>query len=141
MQAQVNKNLGPGQVNANLEPGSVNTNWGPGPVNSSWGPGPVNTNWGPGPKPGAKQRAAGREIQILFKMTCICTYFAFTKNPITKSLFKIDTLNFTMYFNDFDMPFKIIRLGLHNLISIIAIKIIVFLHTCKETNTKTNKLP
>ena len=28
------------------------------------------------------------------------------KKPIILSLFKIDTLNFTMYFNDFDMLFK-----------------------------------
>ena len=53
-------------------PGSVNTHWGPGPVNKNLVPGPVNTNWGPGPGPGpgpgVKQRAGGREIQILAKI-------------------------------------------------------------------------
>ena len=35
---------------------------------------------------------------VLLKMTlCICISFVFTKNPIILSLFKIATLNFTMY--------------------------------------------
>ena len=37
-------------------------------------------------------------VTVLFKMTLhLCLYFAFTKNPIILSLFKIDTSNFTMY--------------------------------------------
>ena len=32
--------------------------------NVNWRSGPVNTSWGPGSRPGAKQRAGGREIQI-----------------------------------------------------------------------------
>ena len=37
-------------------------------------------------------------VTFLLKMTlCLCIYFVFTKKPIILSLFKIDTLNFTMY--------------------------------------------
>ena len=39
-----------------------------------------------------------RFVTVLLKMTlCLCIYFIFTKNLIILSLFKIDTLNFTMY--------------------------------------------
>ena len=49
-------------------------------------------------------------VTILLKMTlCLCIYFVFTKNSIIISLFKIDTLNFTCTFNDFDIPLKNIR--------------------------------
>ena len=40
----------------------------------NWGPGPVNTNLGPGPGPGAKQKAEGREIQILLKRSCSVSF-------------------------------------------------------------------
>ena len=37
-------------------------------------------------------------LTVSFKITsCLRIYFAFTKNPIILSLFKIDTINFTMY--------------------------------------------
>ena len=39
------------------------------------------------------------------KVTCLCIYFAFIKKPIILTLFKIDTLNFTMYIWHFDIPF------------------------------------
>ena len=47
-------------------------------------------------------------VIVLLKMTlCLCIGFVFTKKPIILRLFKINTLNFTMYgFNDFDMLFK-----------------------------------
>ena len=36
-------------------------------------------------------------VAVLFKMaSCLRIYFAFTKKPIILSLFKIDTLNFTV---------------------------------------------
>ena len=51
-------------LNTNLEPGPVNTYSEPEPINANREAGQVNTNWGPGPRPGAKQRAGSREIQI-----------------------------------------------------------------------------
>ena len=37
-------------------------------------------------------------VTVLLKMTlCLCIYFVFTKKNIILSLFKVDTLNFTMY--------------------------------------------
>ena len=54
-------------------------------------------------------------------------YFAFTKNPIILSLFKTDTLNFTMYIStNLTCPLKLYVTGLHNLISMNIFFIIVF---------------
>ena len=37
-------------------------------------------------------------VTVLLKMIlCLCIYFVFTKKPIILNLFKIDTLNFSMY--------------------------------------------
>ena len=57
------------------------------------------------------------------------------KKPIILSLFKIDTLNFTMYtLTILTSPLKIYVIGLHNLISMnIFFTIKVFLYNCKKT--------
>ena len=59
-----------------------------------------------------------RFVTVLLKMTlCLCIYFIFTKNLIILSLFKIDTLNFTMYIlANLICPLKT-YVRLHNLIS------------------------
>ena len=59
-----------------------------------------------------------RFVTVLLKMTlCLCIYFIFTKNLIILSLFKIDTLNFTMYIlANLTCPLKT-YVRLHNLIS------------------------
>ena len=59
-----------------------------------------------------------RFVTVLLKMTlCLCIYFIFTKNLIILSLFKIDTLNFTMYIlANSACPLKT-YVRLHNLIS------------------------
>ena len=64
----------PGSFNTDWWPGPVNTNWGTRPINTNLGPGPVNANLGPGPGPGAKQKAEGREIQILLKRSCSVSF-------------------------------------------------------------------
>ena len=60
-----------------------------------------------------------RFVTVLLKMTlCLCIYFIFTKNLIILSLFKIDTLNFTMYIlANLTCPLQT-YVRLHNLISI-----------------------
>ena len=58
-----------------MGPGLINTNLVPGPVNTNWGPGPVNANLGPG----VKQRAWGREIQILMWLSAVSTRFSWKK--------------------------------------------------------------
>ena len=77
-------------------------------------------------------------VTVLFKMTLhSCIYFAFTKNPIILSLFKIDILN------DFDMPFKIYVIGLHDLISMnifFTLKDHNFFFIVVKRQPKTNKL-
>ena len=66
-------------------------------------------------------------------MYLLCIY----KKPIILSLFKIDTLNFTMYIlTILTCPLKIYVIGLHNLISMNIFFIIKghsFLYNCKET--------
>ena len=61
---------------------------------------------------------------VLLKLTfCLCIYFIFTKNPIILSLFKIDSLNFTIYIlTILTCPLKIYIIGLHNLISVSILK-------------------
>ena len=57
------------------------------------------------------------------------------KKNIILSLFKIDTLNFTMYIlTIFTSPLKICVIGLHNLISMnIFFNIKFLLYNCKKT--------
>ena len=57
-------------------------------------------------------------VSVLLEMTlCLCIYFVFTKKPIILSLFKIDTLNFTMYIlTILTSPLKIYVTGLHHII-------------------------
>ena len=63
-------------------------------------------------------------------MYLLCTY----KKPIILSLFKIDTLNFTMYIlTILTCPLKTYVIRLHNLISMnIFFTIKDFLYNCKE---------
>ena len=68
-------------------------------------------------------------------MYILCIY----KKTIILSLFKIDTLNFTMYIlTILTCPLKTYVIRLHNLISLkisfTEIKIIVLLYNRKETN-------
>ena len=68
-------------------------------------------------------------------MYILCIY----QKTIILSLFKIDTLNFTMYIlTILTCPLKTYVIRLYNLISMkiffTEIKIIVFLYNCKETN-------
>ena len=58
-------------------------------------------------------------VTVLYKMTLyLCIYFVFTKKTIILSLFKIDTLNFTMYIlTILTYPLKTYVIRLHNLIS------------------------
>ena len=58
-------------------------------------------------------------VAVLLKMTlCLCIYFIFTKKDIVLSLFKTDTLNFTMYIlANLTCPLQT-YVRLHNLISI-----------------------
>ena len=57
-------------------------------------------------------------VTVLFKMTLhLCIYFVFAKKPIILSLFKIDTLNCTMYIlTILTYPLTCV-IPLHNLIS------------------------
>ena len=57
------------------------------------------------------------------------------KKPIILSLFKIDTLNFTMYsLTILTSPLKIYVIGLHDVILMnIFFTIKVFLYNCKRT--------
>ena len=64
-------------------------------------------------------------------MYLLCIY----KKPIILSLFKIDTLNFTMHIlTILTCPLKTYVIRFHNLISKFSTpsKIIVFLYNCKE---------
>ena len=83
-------------------------------------------------------------VTVLFKMTLyLRIYFAFTKNPINLSLFKTDTLNFTMYISTIlTCPLRLYVIGLHLWFQWTfssPLNIIILLHYCKET-VETNKL-
>ena len=54
-------------------------------------------------------------VSVLFKIILyLHIYFAFTKKPINLSLFKTDTLNFTMYISTIlTCPLKLYVIGLH----------------------------
>ena len=67
---------------------------------------------------------------IMF-MYILCIY----KKTIISSLFKIDTLNFTMYtLTTLKSPLKICVIGIHNLISMnIFFNIKFLLYNCKKT--------
>ena len=57
-------------------------------------------------------------VNVLLKMTvCLCIYFFFTKNLMILSVFKFETLNFTMYILTISTCFlKTYVIRLHNLI-------------------------
>ena len=76
----------------------------------------------------------------IINMYILCIY----QETIILSLFKLDTLNVTMYIlTNLTCPFKIYVIRLHNLISrkifFTEIKINVFLYNCKETNKLLNQ--
>ena len=79
-------------------------------------------------------------VTVLFKIALyICIHFVFTNKTIILSLFKIDTLNLTMYIlTILTCPLKTHVIQLHNLILMkiffTEIKKIVFLYNCKNTN-------
>ena len=83
-------------------------------------------------------------VTALFKMTLyLCIYFVFTKKNIILSLFKIDTLNFTMYIlTILTCPLKTYVIRLHNLISvnIFFTERSLFFFIIVKRQPKTNKL-